>query len=90
MTLGPIYEGLRVVASGLKADDRVVLDGLANPASVRERRSAEAGQDQKPARMPHSEVVTRSTAESPMRLSHFFIDRPIFASVLSMIIMIVG
>ena len=30
------------------------------------------------------------TAESPMRLSHFFIDRPIFASVLSIIITIVG
>jgi multidrug efflux system membrane fusion protein len=31
VTLGPIYEGLRVVRDGLKADDRVVLDGLANP-----------------------------------------------------------
>lgn len=31
VTLGPIYEGLRVVRDGLKSDDRVVLDGLANP-----------------------------------------------------------
>lgn len=31
VTLGPIYEGLRVVHEGLKPDDRVVLDGLANP-----------------------------------------------------------
>ena len=31
VVLGPIYEGLRVVRSGLKADDKVVLDGLANP-----------------------------------------------------------
>lgn len=31
VTLGPIYEGLRVVREGLKPDDRVVLDGLANP-----------------------------------------------------------
>ena len=31
VTLGPIYEGLRVVHDGLKPDDRVVLDGLANP-----------------------------------------------------------
>lgn len=31
VTLGPIYEGLRVVTGGLKAADRVVLDGLANP-----------------------------------------------------------
>jgi membrane fusion protein, multidrug efflux system len=31
VTLGPIYDGLRVVREGLKPDDRVVLDGLANP-----------------------------------------------------------
>jgi multidrug efflux system membrane fusion protein len=31
VTLGPVYEGLRVVREGLKSDDRVVLDGLANP-----------------------------------------------------------
>ncbi|MDX2287941.1 MAG: efflux RND transporter periplasmic adaptor subunit [Hyphomicrobiaceae bacterium] len=30
--LGPIEEGLRVVRSGLKPGDRVVIDGLANPA----------------------------------------------------------
>jgi RND family efflux transporter MFP subunit len=29
--LGPLYEGLRVVHEGLKPDDKVVLDGLANP-----------------------------------------------------------
>ena len=32
VTLGPIHEGLRVVTSGLKADDRVVIEGIANPA----------------------------------------------------------
>jgi RND family efflux transporter MFP subunit len=31
ITLGPIVDGLRVVRDGLKPDDRVVLDGLANP-----------------------------------------------------------
>lgn len=30
--LGPIVGGLRVIRSGLKASDRVVIDGLANPA----------------------------------------------------------
>jgi RND family efflux transporter MFP subunit len=30
--LGPMHEGLRVVLSGLGADDRVVVDGIANPA----------------------------------------------------------
>lgn len=32
VTLGPIYEGLRVVRTGLKADDKIVIDGIANPA----------------------------------------------------------
>ncbi len=31
VVLGPIYEGLRVVTSGLAASDRVVIEGLANP-----------------------------------------------------------
>jgi multidrug efflux system membrane fusion protein len=31
VTLGPLYEGLRVVHKGLKPDEQVVLDGLANP-----------------------------------------------------------
>ncbi|AGK59139.1 RND family efflux transporter MFP subunit [Hyphomicrobium denitrificans 1NES1] len=30
--LGQIYEGLRVIKSGLKANDRVVIEGVANPA----------------------------------------------------------
>jgi multidrug efflux system membrane fusion protein len=32
VTLGPIVEGLRLVRSGLKAEDRVVIEGIANPA----------------------------------------------------------
>lgn len=32
VTLGPLAEGLRVIKSGLKADDRIVIEGLANPA----------------------------------------------------------
>lgn len=32
VTLGPIVDGLRVIKSGLKADDKVVIEGLANPA----------------------------------------------------------
>jgi len=30
--LGPIVDGLRVILKGLKADDRVVIEGIANPA----------------------------------------------------------
>lgn len=32
VTLGPIHEGLRVIRTGLKVEDRVVIDGIANPA----------------------------------------------------------
>ena len=32
VTLGQMYEGLRVVKAGLKADDRIVIEGVANPA----------------------------------------------------------
>jgi len=31
VTLGPLYEGLRVVKSGVSATDKVVVDGIANP-----------------------------------------------------------
>ncbi len=31
VTLGPIYEGLRVVTDGVAASDKVIIDGLANP-----------------------------------------------------------
>jgi RND family efflux transporter MFP subunit len=32
VVLGQIHEGLRVIKSGLKVDDRVVIEGVANPA----------------------------------------------------------
>lgn len=32
VTLGQMYEGLRVITAGLKPDDRVVIEGVANPA----------------------------------------------------------
>lgn len=31
VTLGPIYEGLRVVTAGIEAKDKIIIDGLANP-----------------------------------------------------------
>ena len=32
VVLGPMHEGLRVVLKGLTAEDRVIIDGIANPA----------------------------------------------------------
>jgi hypothetical protein len=31
VTLGPIVDGLRVIKTGIKPDDRIVIEGLANP-----------------------------------------------------------
>ena len=31
VTLGPLVDGLRVIRTGLAANDNIVLDGLANP-----------------------------------------------------------
>ena len=84
VTLGPLVDGLRVVREGLAATDKVVLDGLANPMV---RPGAKV--------VPQKGEISRRKAANdrsaqPMRFSHFFIDRPIFASVLSIIILIVG
>ena len=72
-------------APASRPTDKVVLDGLANP-------DGPAGRQGRRARASRA---TDCTANAPgkgpiMRFSHFFIDRPIFASVLSVIIMIVG
>lgn len=32
VTLGPIVEGLRVIKTGVKPDDKIVIEGIANPA----------------------------------------------------------
>lgn len=31
VTLGPLYEGLRVVTAGIEVKDKIIIDGLANP-----------------------------------------------------------
>ncbi len=80
VTLGTIVDGLRVIRSGLEPTDKVVLDGLANPWSGLAPRSCP--------RRPRS--PPRPGKGPSCVFSHFFIDRPIFASVLSVIIVIVG
>ena len=82
VTLGPVVDGLRVVTAGLEPDDRVIVNGLmrARPgakvtpqAGRRQRRRLGVRQQ----RSDHGQL--RHAAA--MRISHFFIDRPIFAAV---------
>ena len=91
VALGPIVDGLRVVRSGSTPGDRVVVNGLQR---VRPGVKVEpvAGRDGRTPR-PHATSppsATRATAESEdaMKLARFFIDRPIFAAVLSLLILV--
>ena len=73
VTLGPVIDGnLRVIKDGLKADDRVVVNGLMRVRPGQKVTPQEQGVV--PARRPR-----RSRHAVDMRISHFFIDRPIFA-----------
>ena len=87
VTLGGMARGLRVIASGLAPTDRVVIGGLANPfvrPGVDGRRRARRDDPSSP------DSQLRRGPSKPMRFSHFFIDRPIFAAVLSIILTIAG
>ena len=60
VVLGPLDEGLRVVREGLKAEDRVIVDGI-----ERARVGAKVSRMRQPAAETHStSVVVRSTSGS--------------------------
>ncbi len=87
VTLGPVVDGLRVIEDGLAPDDRVIVNGLMRarpgikvaPQASSTAAAADAGRG-RPTEPP----------EPAMRISHFFIDRPIFAAVVSIVFVIVG
>ncbi len=103
--LGPVVDGLRVIARGLKPGDRVVIGGChrrapagtrVNPAPGRIAIRAEAatevaeaapGRGRSHARRP---TEPQGQGERPCASHGFFIDRPIFAGVLALVIAIVG
>ena len=100
--LGPLVDGLRVVRGGLEPEDRVIIGGLhrARPGA---RVTAEQGRIG-PSPLASAAAVTarRALPERPprraplsgehraMRLARFFIDRPVFAAVISITITLVG
>ena len=93
---GPLVEGLRVVKSGLQPRDQVVLDGLARlqpGARVRVKliQIRPRARNRRAGFLAHrSPASCRRDSPIGMRFPHFFIRRPIFAAVLSILIVIVG
>ena len=93
---GPLVIGLRVVKSGLSASDSVVLDGLASlqpgmqvDASIVQIKPSAA--DTSPRRRrSRRRLPPKPRRVSAMKFPHFFIERPIFASVLSILIVVFG
>ena len=69
-----------VVRDGLKAGERIVVDGVMRVEARRRLAGAEAGRAKGARRTPQGEAV----------ISKFFIDRPVFASVISIIIVLAG
>ena len=88
--LGPIVDGLRVIRSGLAPTDRIVIDGLQRARPGR-RSSPRTARSKPPRNRPSPDALrTPRDGAALMRFSHFFIDRPIFAGVISIILTLVG
>ena len=102
--LGPLSDGLRVVASGLKAGELVVVNGLQRvrpgaPVNAQvlavdaQGMPVEPPPPAPPGRRrprPRCQAPRRRREAQRMNISRFFIDRPIFAAVLSIVIFVAG
>ena len=84
--LGPVTDdNLRVISTGITADDQVIISGLLR-ARPGQKVTPEQGTIERSAPTP----AQRRRPERLMNISHFFIDRPIFAAVISILITLVG
>ena len=84
---------LRVIKDGLAADDRVIVNGLMRVRPGQKVNAAGAGRGAAAGaagRAGASRTEPAKRDRAPMRISHFFIDRPIFAAVVSIVIVILG
>ena len=97
VNVGRLLDGLRVIESGLKPDDMVIVKGVqrARPGlqgAAHGRREACRRNTIAWARRSFGRPTTRrrATRSLPAMFSHFFIDRPILASVPSILITLVG
>ena len=76
---GPMFEGKRIIKSGLKEGEKVVSTRL---------QLVRPGMPVQP--IPEEAPAAGSRGGPAMNLPHFFIDRPIFAGVISIVITLVG
>ena len=93
VTLGQLTsDNLRVIKEGIGPDDRVVVSGLMQARAGSESAAGRAGCQARRARFGRelAATVEITSRRQRMRISHFFIDRPIFASVVSIIFVILG
>ncbi len=101
VTLGASVDGLRVVTSGLQAGERIIVNGLQRvrpgalvaPQMVSMDGTAAVGagtRTEHRATLTCAEPTHVSLMGRDMNLSKFFIDRPIFAGVLSVLIFLSG
>ncbi len=92
VTLGQLTsDNLRVIKNGIGPDDRIVVSGLMQARPGREGAARGAGREARPGRSGRRAATGQVAGrKKPMRISHFFIDRPIFASVVSIVFVILG
>ncbi len=91
MKLGPSIDGKRVVRAGLQPGEKIVVNGLQRvrpgmPVTPEEQ----AARFRIRTRKQLGAKTSRETAQGAMNFSHFFIRRPIFAGVLSIVIFLIG
>ena len=87
--LGPIVDGLRVIRSGLTPTDRIVIEGLQR-ARPGQKVTPEMGKIEAVAPASGETELQITTEAAVVGFSHFFIDRPIFAAVISILLTLVG
>ncbi len=85
--LGPKLYGYRVIRDGLDGSETLVINGLMRlrPGVKVAPQTVELPPDR-----PDTAPELRFGGARAMRFSHFFVERPIFASVLSIVLLIVG
>ena len=85
-----IVDGLRVVRDGLKPGEQIVVNGLqrVRPGmTVKPRDRADGRRSHRGRARGQRRPVERTDA---VKFAHFFIDRPIFAAVISIVILLAG
>ena len=94
--LGPLVGGLRVIRSGLTPADRVIIDGVqhAQPGQAGDAsgpaRSRRPPSDRRRPRPVAPAASVGDLRRRPMKFAHFFVDRPVFAAVVSILITLLG